>query len=440
MAAFPFVVREVLRRIYLQAFALRAGLLILCISGGGALIRIGMDVAAAHALGSTSAYGVFAAVLATTSFASPLVAAGLNVLAARLIPQFVHSQDYPRLRGFVCVGLVVTAAAALAAVTVTLAATRTGLHHHWNWALFAVPVACLYGAAAIANGIARGFLRLNQAMLNERVAFEGALLIFIFVTWRVLELNLLMVGTLWAAAFAAATGWTIALSGISAGKGLFRQPIVIEPTWFTKCLGLAVAAGSRMLILRFDIIAFTIVGKAAFAANYAVAARLGDLVSFAALALAPNIAPHIAHLILHGRRQEAQAVVRSNWILGFCAGLFVILGIVIAGPMILRVYGAGFKEAYGISVIVALGQFVALSASPAPEVLVADGHTEKVVLSIMAGLLTKAITVYPLYLMMGPEGPAVSTAISLAVMAILQIRYVARFTGLKVGIQTVFSK
>lgn len=143
---------------------------------------------------------------------------------------------------------------------------------------------------------------------------------------------------------------------------------------------------------------------------YSVAARLALITSFILQVSNSAISPKLASLYANNKRIELAIMVRRV-ILGLTlTGLASLVVFVLAGKLILSLWGADFQNSYPILVILAIGQFVNISTGPMGYLLSMCGQERIYGKIAFFSLVSNLVLNYFLISNYGAVGAAVATS------------------------------
>jgi O-antigen/teichoic acid export membrane protein len=148
---------------------------------------------------------------------------------------------------------------------------------------------------------------------------------------------------------------------------------------------------------------------------YAVVDKGASLIVLVLTAANTPLAPAIARLTAHGRRDELERVVQRVARLGFLVSVPICAGLAIAPNLFLSTFGSGFHGGATAMRIVACGQLVNAFAGPCGNVLLMSGQERAALVGIALGLLTNVALALALVPSLGVTGGAIAFAASLVV-------------------------
>ncbi|WP_407522491.1 lipopolysaccharide biosynthesis protein [Methylobacterium oryzisoli] len=147
---------------------------------------------------------------------------------------------------------------------------------------------------------------------------------------------------------------------------------------------------------------------------YFAATRLLQFLAFVHYAASAVTAPRIAEADARSDRSGLQDLVRHWSRLTLLATLATGLGLLAASPLLLGLFGAGFRSALPLLAILVAGHVVAAAFGPAEDVLTMLG-AERLCAAITLGLLALSIVLMlALVPVLGVAGAAVSAALAVA--------------------------
>lgn len=154
---------------------------------------------------------------------------------------------------------------------------------------------------------------------------------------------------------------------------------------------------------------------------YTVAAKLGTLTSFFHLISISSLTPKIASLFHANKLKELQTMVQHVTKGLGVIGIFSVLIYFFLGDQILGLWGAEFKQAYWILIIIASGQLVNLGTGGTGMILQMTNHERALgYITLSTAILNVSLNfmLIPLY---GGLGAAVATTLTLVLQNIIQL-------------------
>ena len=203
---------------------------------------------------------------------------------------------------------------------------------------------------------------------------------------------------------------------------LHAAPRFRARAWSHAAVGFVLVTATAALHQRVDIMMMGAIAQPADVATYAVAARFSLTVSIAVSAVYTVIAPHVVeHLAdLHeGRLEHMQPLVRSGARTAFYVCLLALAAFALLGPLLLRLFGTHYGQAYTPLVVLATGQVVAALAGPATSLATFAGQPRIAIIAFGAGIVTNVVLNLLLVPRLGGTGAALATTAGLVCAAVL---------------------
>ena len=163
---------------------------------------------------------------------------------------------------------------------------------------------------------------------------------------------------------------------------------------------------------------------------YAVAARLALLSSFFLQVTNASVSPKIAALYENGKINELEKMVqRITKGLGLL-GLLQVIIFIVAGKLILSIWGTEFTNAYWILIVLGLGQLVNISTGAVGLLLIMCGY-EKIQSRIaIIFMFLHLVLIFILINKYGAIGAAVATAITISLQNLIRLYFIKRRIGI----------
>lgn len=189
------------------------------------------------------------------------------------------------------------------------------------------------------------------------------------------------------------------------------------------------AAGGFMLVTataavheRIDLLVMGAIAPSADVAAYAVAARFSQTVTIAVSAVGTVMAPHVVERLAElreGRLEHLQPLVRSTARTALHVCLLALAGFAIGGPLLLKLFGHHYGQAYLPLVVLATGQVAASLAGPAAPLSTLAGEPRIAIVSLATGIAVNAALNLALVPGLGGIGAALATAAGMVCAALI---------------------
>ena len=200
-------------------------------------------------------------------------------------------------------------------------------------------------------------------------------------------------------------------------------------------LPLMVVSSMSLVITWSDVIMIGMFGTSADVGIYTPAARTALLVSLGLVAIAAVVQPRLAVLYHSGRYSELEQLARNTSLLGVFVGLPALIVIELAAPWLMNLFGAGFAAGATALRILAVGQFVNVAVGTTGLLLTMSGRERYLQRTMVFAALANIILNASLIPVLGINGAAVATALSLIGVNLANLAWVRR----TMGIQPVFA-
>lgn len=142
------------------------------------------------------------------------------------------------------------------------------------------------------------------------------------------------------------------------------------------------------------------------------------------------LSPKIASMFKHNQIQQMEIMVQKVTFALFILGIISLMIFVFFGNYVLSIWGLEFREAYGILIIMSLGQFINISTGASGLTLIMCGF-EKIQMKIsIFYLIFNAISSFLLTYLYGMYGAAIAFSITISAENITKVI----ITNIKVGI------
>jgi len=409
-------------------------------TAAGAIASFIVQIVLARELGATR-YGVYSYLLAWVNVAVLLGKLEFDVAAIRFVSAYEGQQQDSLLRGFLRyairgVGATATSIALIAAVAVW--AVRAQLPAGMAQAIWAACALVPLSALLLFSGSAlQGFRRVPQAQLPSQVLrpvlFTGGVLL----AGSALSMGMSPGGAvaLNAAATAVALGVSLLLlSRAIPARVAAAAPAYDSAKWMHAVRGfLLISTAHLVLSQQADVLVVGTLLSARNAGLYSAASQLSTLIGLGATAIIFVVLPSVSDLHARARVDELQRLVVRTVQTCALVSVPVALVLVVAGPLVLDVYGSAFAAGYPVLLILSIVQVAAATMGGlSGYLLTMTGHewqASRVVVG--SALLNLALTIV-LTPLLGIVGAALATlAAGLVKLGWLWL-YVWRFVGVAV--------
>ncbi len=378
----------------------------------------------AHGLGK-SEVGRYSEVWSLLAILGLLSLAGFRAGLTRFVAVFLAENDAARVRGTVRLGMGVTViGSTLIASALALSAHQVAGYFHDPTLVTGIRLAALALPAATFSDAA---LAATQGWRSQRAfAYIGRILdplTLLGLTGLALVVGWDLQGAFWAIAIGA---WSTA---VWAGLALRRRLRTVAPaapimeprrifgfsmvSWFSALAATGLIWTGTLLL-----------GNLADAASvgvFNIATRLVTLAVFVMAPITTSFAPHMAHLHHVGEQKQAARAYgnATRWILFISTPAFIML--IVMPDRLLAFFGHEFRVGAEVTMILALGQFVAAAAGPCGVVLNMSGRVALSLadnVGVLIGNVVLSLVLIPRY---GIVGAASAWSISLVAVNLVKL-------------------
>ena len=364
------------------------------------------------------AFAQVAVTLAWVGLGTALVGFSLPLAVVRLVPEAVGAGRADRAAGMLRFAVGFTLAAMVPVVAIAIGASVSSALAPTLGPIVRIGAALLVLNALLqlACGVMQSLHRVTTAELAANVLRPLAMLAALGVLFRGIGqppyaapfvLEVYVGATVAAFALCAFVAWGTLPPAVRSAT-----PTYEIGRWWRTALGLHGVLLVSALAERVDVIVMALVAGPDDVATYALATRFAQaiLLTFNAVAavLAPRLAEHLSSDAPHGER--VSALVRAATTQAFVLAAAATLGVLVAGPYVLRVFGAHYASAYAPLLILCCGLAIAAAFGPGILVLSFAGAARVGATCLAVGVVVNAL----LTVLLAPRFGAVGTAIAAA--------------------------
>lgn len=410
----------------------------LLLKGVGVAAALGSQIVLARCL-PLQEFGEYAAMLALSTTLAVIGGGGLTLASVRFLPAYRDAGDWPAFSGFVreaglrCGFLTLVIAVAAVAIAATVPALRV-----WVPVLVAsIPLTVLLSLAALLVGIQQSIRRPLQAETFNNLLRPIVLTCFIGgLVWSGgptdAALALLLTAaavlvTLVPAWIAVRRGTPIALSG-HVDRGDRRL-------WIASGLGFLVPLMAASAIERMDTILLGLLAGPDLAGIYSVAARLAILIGFATAAVNAMLGPMAAELIGRKDLDGLRQLLANGSLLNTGLSVVVVGGLLVMGPLLIRLFGSAFVEGADAMRILMIGQLVQAMVGGGGAMLAMSGRNGALAAVMAVSVVSHVLLCVLLIPPFGAIGAAIATATTLGLSGVVQAMMSHRLLGVDPSIR-----
>ncbi len=362
-----------------RAQSLRTALIAFSIRIISAFIAFISQVLMARWLGSHE-YGIFVWVWVAAVICGGLSCIGFPSAVVKFIPQYLVQEDSNSLRGIILGSRVVSTLVAGIVAGLGIAAAY-GLEGRLS-EIYAIPLIMaaiclpLLALSDVQNGVARAFSWADLAFSPTYLVRPVLILVFMIIALGG-GMEATAATALTAAIFA--TWFTTIMQTWVMNRRLKRT---ISPgprshsmkIWIVVALPIFLVEGFFALLTNVDIMIAGIFLSPKDVAVYFAAVKTLALVHFVYFAVKAGAAHHFSRYYSSGDTVRFDSFVRDTVKWTFWPSLFMAAVILLAGNLLLSLFGAEFTAGYPLMFILALGIVARATVGPAESVLTMSGH------------------------------------------------------------------
>jgi|GEM_PF-898753 len=293
----------------------------------------------------------------------------------------------------------------------------------------ALPFLVLYMVHA---GGLQGLKRIRAKVFIERIAHPLIFIVILLVGWFFFRsdpfvLALVGFGVAAAAVFAISAFWfRRQMAAVPKGEGQepshWRELVSFSaPVMFMNLLG--------YFVLKSDVLVMGTFRTAAEVGVYAIAAALAQGVSMPTDALGASLAPSFSGLMGQGDVEGLRRLFHTSTRWLFLMGSFVGLALILAGKLILHLFGKDFSEGFLVLCVLASGQMFSACLGANGNLITMTGHPKvNLVNSLCLGLgnLSLGILLVPRYGAMGAAAASATSWVFVNLARALEIWFILK--------------
>ncbi len=409
----------------------------LAINAAGIVVSFAVQASLTRALGPIE-YGTYSVVLVGMNMGLLFTKVELDIVTTRFVGAYTATQDWARLHGLLRIVprrvFVIGLTAALLGAALLFSLRNSTYDHSVPAGLVATGLLVLTGQLRLRGAALQGFKRVVHAQAPN-VLLRPA--IFLAIVWSMIIVGFTF-GPASAIAFnAAATIVAIFVSEAylqrATPPGVRQAPATNEwSTWLRSGYSLVFISAAQLLLsdgTSVLLVAF-LLGRSD-TAYYAIASQMAIFVAFASTAVMFIVAPLIAELYAKQQIDTLRRFARATTTVCFLASLTLLIVLALFGELLLGVFGAPFRGAYPIMMILGVSHFVSASVGAlAGWIMTMTGHERAAAWMIGgSGLLQIALSL-PLTAAYGIMGTASATLIAIVARSLMLSIFLQRRLGI----------
>lgn len=409
--------RDLIRKVGL-AFFLRAL---------GAVLSFGFNVAVGRALGAEGT-GLYFMALALTLILSAVARLGLDNAVLRFVAAHSDTGDWGRVRGVLAIGLRNAAGASVAMALLVAATAPLIADHIFDTPDLAGPLRIIslgivtFSIMTLMSQALKGLGQLRDAMLVSGVLWPlfGLIAVWLLGTRVTPDVASLI--------YVCATGCAL-LCGVifwrRAAPPAPAEPDVKADLWQSARPLWVMAVITTGLLPWAPVLFLGAFGNADETGIFGAAARVANLVVFFLVAVNNILAPKFAQLSNTGSTAQMKLLARRFALLTLLAASPLLLVLLVAGDLVMSVFGPEFTDGATVLAILAIGQTVNAAAGSTGVLLMMSGNERSIRNAAILGAMTSvglSITLIPLFGMIGAAVAAVTAVVLINAYSTYMIR------------------
>jgi O-antigen/teichoic acid export membrane protein len=173
---------------------------------------------------------------------------------------------------------------------------------------------------------------------------------------------------------------------------------------------------------------------------YFVITRVTNVFAMITGSISIYATPQISALFYSNAKPELQHILRLLAVIGAVLIGSTLLLIVVAGKLLLWMFGAAYVSIYPALIVMALGASIGALVGPAAHVLLLTGHEGAYPRIMASGLMVRFVMIVVLGHMFGLMGAVVASAVSMVFIALALILACRRLVGLDPSLSFAFGR
>ncbi|WP_217578652.1 AAA family ATPase [Mesorhizobium sp. GbtcB19] len=418
---------------------LHASIFALLVYIGGAGLTSMAQLGIARVVGATS-YGIYSYALACSTVLATLSTLGFNISLLRFVPEYRAAGRFDLARGVIIFALSWSISAAVLAglAGAGLVAFSGKLHPELQatmlLAMAAVPLMTAYALGAT---LVRAFGGVVSALLPERVARDGLLLVLVggaaFSGWITLDASFAMM------AVVASSAVTVMLVLLTAIK---LRPTDLQSErasysghfWRSAIPPTMLITGLDALVSRTGVILLGWTGRVHEAGIFALSLNVALLVGLSSVAVSTMFSPTAADLHARGDHEGLQRLFSRATVLSFSGALALALALLVVTEPLLSWFGGDFAMGAPIARILIMGYLCNAVCGPQLNLLTMTKHEWAAATTMVGGSVVAVVACAAGIAVGGATGAAVGFTLALVVWNLAMATYIRKRLNILPGL------
>ncbi|MDX8456313.1 oligosaccharide flippase family protein [Mesorhizobium sp. VK9D] len=418
---------------------LHASILALLVYIGGAGLTSTAQLGIARLVGATS-YGTYSYALAWATVLATLSTLGFNVSLLRFVPEYKAAGRWDLARGVVTFALSWSLSAAmLAGLTgAGLVAFSGKLNHELQTAmLLAMAAVPLMTAYALGATVIRAFGGVVSALLPERVARDGLLLLLMggaaLSGWMTPNASFAMMAVVTSSAVTVilvlATAIKLRPADLKRARASYSGRL-----WRSAIPPTMLITGLDALIGRTGVMLLGWTGRVHEAGIFALSLNVALLVGLSSVAVSTMFSPTAADLHARGDHEGLQQLFSRAAVLSFSGALALALVLLLVTEPLLSWFGKDFAMGAPIARILIMGYLCNAVCGPQLNLLTMTKHEWAAATTMVAGSVVAVVACAAGIAMDGATGAAIGFTLALVVWNLAMATYIRKRLNILPGL------
>lgn len=425
-----------------NAFLIKGSIGILLISIFGRGVAFGVQIFLARVLG-VQQYGIYIYVIEWVTFLTLFTSFGLDTTLLRFVPDYQVKKEWGSFRGVILwsnqLAFGISLGVGILGLVIISLLKTSMAQQVYNTFLIGWGILPFFTAIKLCQAVLRSLRKVIFAQLLESV-LRLLLLVFLVVvlTFGILEsvnaqMAMILNALAYIVTFTIGFVWMYRQLPVNAKKNI---PQFHTSKWLRVTVPLFLIAGANMLFRQTDKLMVGMFLGTTAAGIYATSSRIAVLLMFGVNAVNIVIAPMISELFAKKQIYILQQTVTLAAIGIFLFTVPMAILMVVFGEAILNLFGAEFLVGYAVLVILVIGQSITALTGSVSFLMMMTGYQNRAA-QISGGVAILNVVLNMIFIpILGIEGAAVATMVSLSLWHILLFVYVKRHIGID---PTIFS-
>lgn len=403
---------------------------------GGAGIGFLSHVALAR-LVDPAQYGVYVFVWTVVILLGTFSGIGLPVAATKFVATYQDQEKHNHLSRFMryaaIAGLAVAFSAALVMFAVSLFAPNYIIEPIFRPALlvgaFCIP---LFTLTEVGKGIARGFGRnvvaYAPAFLFRPILILLGVAVLILSGWTLNAVHLVYI-SVFALLLPLVWQWSFMRAPLRARTDQSAREVGLKRVWLMTALPLTAVEAYNLLLANTDILVLKFYSTPAELAVYFVGTKIAALLSFVTFAISASAGKPIAAAFGRGDMHKVRQLTHHFANLAFWPTLAGFIVLLVAGGLLLSLFGPVYADAYLPMMILAFGVLLQSFTAAAKFCMAMTGGQKQMSIVLVATLGLNLVLNLALVPPFGIVGAATATVLATLVSIIALLILIKRQMG-----------